>query len=432
MSKLAINGGSKVREKPFPDWPIFDEQELKLLTEVLNSGKWWRGAYSSVELGGGIVSGRSKVEEFEEKFSAHHKAKYAVATSHGSDALDIAIKALGVGPGDEVIVPPYTFVATATSVLHNNAIPIFVDIHPDTYNLDPNKIEEAITDRTKAIIPVHFGGALADMGRINQIAKKYNIRVIEDAAHAHGVEWENGKMAGTFGDIGMFSFQQSKNMAAGEGGIVITNDEELYSLCFSYHHYGREKGRPWYEIHRLGWNFRMTEFQGAVLIPQLGRLERLNAKRTENAKYLTNKLSQIDGLVPLTVDSRIFKPSYYLYIFKYNKNAFKEIPRDVFIKALNSEGIPITQGYDFPIYKNPLFLTKNFSNNQCPVNCSYFSKDINYSSFEEKCPVSEKACNEEALWLTQNLFIGNKNDINDICDAIWKIIENLDELLKIS
>jgi len=431
MGKLAINGGVPIRTKPFPSWPIHDEREVKAAVEVVKSGKWWRGAYSAVELGAERVSGRSKVEEFEEKFAKYHGAKYAVATSSGSGALDIAVKAIGIGPGDEVIVPPYTFVATATCVLQNNAIPIFVDIDPDTYNIDTNKIEEAITEKTKAIIPVHFGGNLANMERICEIAKKYNLKVIEDAAHSHGVQWNGEKMAGTFGDIGMFSFQQSKNMTSGEGGIIITDDEELADLCYSYHHYGRVKGRPWYEIHRLGWNYRMAEFQAAVLLVQLERLEKLNAKRTENAEYLTKCLSQIKGIEPLKIDKRITKCSYHVYIFRYNCAEFGGIHRNEFVEALIAEGIPASRGYDFPIYSNPMFLNKNFSPKNCPVDCQHYNKTINYDDFKEKCPVAEKACYEEAVWLMQNVFLGSKEDMDDIVKAIEKVKENIYELKEI-
>lgn len=432
MAKLAVSGGKPLREKPFPSWPVHDEKEIKALIGVAKSGKWWRGAYSTAELEAEKVSGRSKAEEFEEKFSSYHGAKYAVATSSGSAALDIAIKSIGIGPGDEVIVPPYTFVATATSVLHNNAVPIFVDIHPDTYNIDPDKIEEGITKRTKAIIPVHFGGTLADMEKICRMAKKYNLRIIEDAAHAHGVQWENGKMAGTFGDIGMFSFQQSKNMTAGEGGVIITNDEDLFKLCYSYHHCGRVEGRPWYEIHRLGWNFRMTEFQAAVLLVQLGRLGELNSRRTGNANYLTQKLSQIQGIKPLKIDGRITKPSYYLYIFKYNSEYFDGVHRDTFIRALNKEGIPATQGYPLPIYSNPLFLSEDFFPKGCPVSCGFYNGKIDYADFKDKCPVAEKACYEEAVWLTHNILLGSKKDMDDVARAIEKIKENIHELKDIS
>lgn len=429
MGKLTISGGTPVRTKPFPSWPIHDKKEVKTVTEVVKSGKWWRGAYDVGEWGGPEkIVGHSKVEEFEEKFAKYHGVKYAVATSSGSGALDIAVKAIGIGPGDEVIVPPYTFVATATCVLQNNAIPIFVDIDPDTYNIDVNRIEEAITENTKAIIPVHFGGNLTDMEKMCEIAEKYDLKVIEDAAHSHGVQWDGKKMAGSFGNIGMFSFQQSKNMTAGEGGIIITNDKTLADLCFSYHHYGRIKGRPWYEFHRLGWNYRMSELQAAVLIVQLERLEKLNAKRTETAEYLTTRLSQIEGMKPIEINKKMTKCSYHVYIVRYNSEKFSGVHRNKFVRALVAEGIPASPGYDFPIYSNPMFLNKDFFSKDCPVGCQYYNKTINYSDFKEKCPVAEKACNEEAIWLTQNVLLGSKEDMDDIVRAVEKIKENIKEL----
>ncbi len=427
MPRLAIHGGNPVRTIHFPSWPIHDEQEVQALTEVCQSGKWWRGAYSQSELGAEATTGRSRVEEFEKAFASHHGTRYAVGTSNGSGALDIALKSIGVGPGDEVIVPPYTFVATATSVLHCNAVPVFTDIDTDTYNLDPRRVEDAITEHTRAIVPVHFGGILADMEGINTIAKKYNLKVVEDAAHAHGVEGPDGKKAGSYGDIGMFSFQQSKNMTAGEGGAIITSDRKLYELCYSYHHYGREEGHPWYEIHRLGWNARMLEFQAAVLLVQLQRLDEQNARRAENARYLTENLQKIKGIEPVRIDFERGKPSIHLFIFKYDKKYFDGLPRDLFLKALHAEGIPATGGYTYPIYNNPAFLQKHFYPYQCPIQCSHNTIDRDYASFQEKCPVTEKACKEEAVWLTQNMFLGDHEDMDDIVEGILKIAENKKE-----
>jgi len=427
--KLAFLGGRPVRIKPFPEWPIHDENEINAMKEVVQSGKWWRGAYSVDELGSDAqIVGFSRVEAFEEKFSAYHGVRYGVATSTGLGALDIAVKAIGIGPGDEVIVPPYTFIASATCILHNNAVPVFVDIDQETYNINADKIEEAITVNTKAIIPVHFGGNLADMEKLGEIAKKHDLKVIEDAAHAHGVEWSGENMAGSMGDLGMFSFQQSKNMTAGEGGIVITSIEELYELCFSLHHYGRVKGRPWYEIHRLGWNFRMTEFQAAILLVQLERLERLNNKRMKNAKYLTQCLQQIRGISPVKVDKRITKCSYHLFIFRYDPVEFEGVHRNDFVRALAAEGIPATTGYDFPIYSNPMFLNKEFFPYNCPIECQHYAKGIDFSNFKEKCPVAEKACYEEAVWLTQNVLLGEREDMDSIVEAIQKIKKNIGEL----
>ena len=281
MAYLAICGGKPVREKPYPSWPIFDEKEEKALIDVLKSGKWGR------------VNGK-KNEEFEEKFARYHSAKYGITCVNGTAALEIALKALGVGPGDEVIVPAYTFIATASAVLMVGAKPVFVDIDPKTYNIDPEKIESAITPKTKAVIPVHIGGCPANMDKILDIAKKYNLRVLEDAAQAHGAEWR-GKKVGALGDMGIFSFQSSKNINAGEGGIILTNDEELAEKAWSLMNVGRAKKGEWYMHYILSGNYRMTEFQAGILLAQMERMEELMKKREENAKYLTERLKEIEG-----------------------------------------------------------------------------------------------------------------------------------------
>jgi dTDP-4-amino-4,6-dideoxygalactose transaminase len=404
--KPALLGGTPVRTAPFPEWPVHGEAEREAVEEVVTSGKWWRGAYSSTELGSSEEQqGRSAVERFEEAFASLHKARYAVATATGSGALDIAVKACGVGPGDEVIVPAYTFIASATCILHNNAVPVFVDIDPATYTMAVDKVEEAVSENTKAIIPVHFSGNMVEMDRLLEIAGKYDLEIIEDAAHAHGVELTDGRMAGSIGEIGMFSFQQSKNMTAGEGGIVITSNEELYDLCYSLHHYGREKGRPWYEIHRLGWNYRMTEFQGALLLAQLERLTELNRRRQENAEYLMERLAPIEGVAPITIHEKVKRASFHLFMFRYESSAFEGLHRNRFAEALQAEGIPVATGYDAPVYKNPMFLEQDF----LPHHCS------------AACPVAEKACREEAVWLTQNLFLGTRQDMDSIAEAILKV-----------
>lgn len=294
MAQLAIKGGERFRVKPFTNWPVFDENEIENIVQVVKSGKWWRFAYGEgVELKEkSSGDDRAQVVLFQEEFAKYQDAEYGLACANGTAALEIALKALGIGPGDEVIVPSYTYVGTATCVLQVNAIPIFADIDTDTYNIDPVRIEEAITERTKAIIPVHFSGQSADMDRIMEIAKKHNLYVIEDSAHAHGGEWK-GRKVGAIGDIGTFSFQATKNMTSGEGGAIVTNNKSLAKLCDSYIWAGREVGRPWYEFHRLGWNYRMTEFQGAILKVQLGRLDAQIEKRKENAEYLSRRINEI-------------------------------------------------------------------------------------------------------------------------------------------
>ncbi|KYH37981.1 MAG: hypothetical protein AYL29_001630 [Candidatus Bathyarchaeota archaeon B24] len=407
MPKLAIRGGKPVRDRPYPKWPIFDERELEALKEVLYSGLW------------GI--GGSKKPEFEKKFAEYQHAKYGVAVTNGTAALMIALKACGVGCGDEVIIPPYTFMATATAVLDVNAIPVFVDIEPDTYNIDPKKVEEAITDKTKAIIPVHIGGRPADMDALTRIADKYGLSIIEDACQAWGSEWR-GQRVGAIGALGAFSFQSSKNITSGEGGIIVTNDEELYQKAWSLHNCGRKLKGEWYMHYLPGGNFRMTEFQAAILLVQLSRYDEYLKRRMENAAYLDAKLSKIDGLRPMRRDERVTRCSYHLYIMRYDPEAFGGLPKNKLAEAMRAEGIPLSPGYSRPLYREP-YLSYYA---KCPLSCPYYGKKVDYSKL--KLPVTERACYVEGVWLPQYVLLGSKDDMDDIVAAFEKIKDNINEL----
>ncbi|MBS7624752.1 DegT/DnrJ/EryC1/StrS family aminotransferase [Candidatus Bathyarchaeota archaeon] len=411
MVKLAIAGGEPVRSKPFPKWPIFDEREAKALISALNSGLW------------GI--GGSRKREFEEKFARYQHAKYGVAVTSGTAALEISLRALGIGCGDEVIVPSYTFMATAMAVLYVNAIPIFADIDPETYNIDPKSVESLISDRTKAILPVHIGGRPADMDALLSIAEKNNLHIIEDACQAWGAEWK-GRRVGAIGDMGAFSFQSSKNITSGEGGIIVTNNEELYIKAWSLHNCGRLPEKAWYEHYLPGANYRMTEFQAAVLLAQMERLDEQTEKRMENARYLNSKLSKIDGVRPLKEDDRVTRHAYHLYIFRVDLEAFGGVSKAALAKALQAEGIPASVGYSKPLYKE-LFL-EYFK--KCPLSCPHYGKHIDYSSI--KMPVTEKACYQEGLWFPQYVLLGSKEDMDDIVAAFEKIRDNLEDLIKVS
>jgi len=408
MAQLAINGGEKTRTKPFPGWPVFDDTEVKALEEVVRSGHW------------GCLTG-GKIDEFEKKFAAFQDAEYGVCVTNGTAALEVALRAVGVKAGDEVIVPPYTFIASASAVLMVNAIPVFVDIDDDTYNLDPAKIEAAITPKTKAILAVHIGGGPADMDGILAVAKKHGLKVVEDAAQAHGAAW-NGKRIGALGDAGTFSFQSSKNLNSGEGGIVVTNDPKVYSAAWSIHNCGRVPEGRWYEHHVLGSNLRMTEFQGAILLAQMKRLEGQMKTREENALYLDSLLSGIDGIKPLKRDPRVTTHAYHLYVFRYYADAFNGVPREKFLQALNAEGIGCSAGY-VPLYKERMFY---FDPDGCPIGCSFAGRKMDYAKV--CCPVAENACANEAVWLTQNQFLGTKSDMDDIAAAIAKIKANVGEI----
>ena len=426
MSKLAINGGKPLRDKPFVEWPVFEHEEEEALLGVLRSGKWWRFAFGQgVEMIEPEKGDRSQVVLFQEEFARHHQCKYGIAGANGTATLEIGIRALDFDVGDEIIAPAYTYVGSVTCMLQNNLVPIFVDVDRNTYNIDPDRIEEAITDRTRAIMAVHFGGQPADLDRIMSIAEKHGLAVIEDAAHAHGCEWR-GKKAGSFGIFSSFSFQASKNMTSGEGGIICTDDKTLAIECDSLVWSGRYPGRPWYEFHRLGWNYRLTEFQGAILRVQLRRLEQQVRHREKMARYLTAKFETIDGITPLTHDQRTTLHGYHIYMFRYDEKSIG-LSRKKFLSALEAEGIPVFYGYTYPLYKNPMFLDKKFINGAFPLGTQYHD-DIDYRSFEEKCPVSEQACKSEAVWMPQNIFLGTEKDMDDIFEAAKKVLGNKNAL----
>lgn len=408
-------GGKPVRSRPFPAWPVFDGAEEGALLQVLHSGKWWRYADADPEA---LSTSGSKVAEFQRTFAHFQGAQYGVACASGTAALEVSLKALGVGPGDEVIVPAYTFVATATAVLMVNAAPVFADIGDDTFTLDPAAAERVVTSRTKAIIPVHFAGQAADMGKILRLAERHKLRVIEDAAHGHGGAW-NGRGLGSIGDAGAFSFQASKNMTAGEGGLIITSDEECARLCESYTSLGRKSQAPWYEHFRLGWNYRMTEFQGAILLQQLRRLTEQNSRRRENAAFLTNRLSQIPGIRTLHVPDYASRHSYHLYMFRLDEQAFG-VSRASFLGALEKEGIPCSGGYGHPVYRNPVFLNHDFFSGNRPSAGGHCAGGVDYAAFAAHCPNAERA-SRDTVWLEHRLLLGHQEDMEDIVRAISKI-----------
>jgi dTDP-4-amino-4,6-dideoxygalactose transaminase len=396
--QLAINGGPKTLTKAF-NWPVFDHSDVEAVSEVTNSGAW------------GNPDCTGLVEEFEKEFAVYCGSKYAITCVNGSVALRLALIACGVRPGDEVIVPPYTFIATASIVLEANCVPVFVDIDPETYNLDPKEIEKAITPKTKAIIPVHFAGQACDMDAIMQMAEKHKLRVIEDAAHAHGGAYKDKKL-GSIGDAGCFSFQSSKNLTSGEGGIVVTDDEQLYDMMNSLRNVGRVKGGEWYEHHNLGCNYRITQLQAALLSKQLGRLEDQTQKRNDNGLYLNALLEKIEGIQPLSRGRGETLHTYHIYIFKYDKSKFNGLSKRDFADMLAAEGVPSFMGYPEPLYKQPLFQEKNFM-------CYAIPEEVDYTNVH--CPETEKACYEDAVWIMQNTMLGTKEDMDLIAAAILKI-----------
>jgi dTDP-4-amino-4,6-dideoxygalactose transaminase len=396
--KLAINGGNKTVTKAFP-WPIYDEEEVNAVAEIVRSGKW------------GNPDCGDQVAKFETEFAAYCGSKYAITCVNGSVSLRLALIACGVKPGDEIIVPPYTFITTASSVIECNCVPVFVDIDPDTYNISPAAIEAAITPRTKAIIPVHFGGLACDMDAILDIADRYGLKVIEDAAHAHGAEYK-GKKLGSIGHVGSFSFQSSKNLTSGEGGIVITDDDELYAMMHSLRNVGRIEGGQWYEHYNPGCNYRITQMQAVLLSNQLKRLEAQTRRRNENGLYLNQLLESVSGITPLQRTESITMHCYHIYIFKYDAAQFGGLPKDSFAEMLAAEGVPSFKGYPQPLYRQPLFQNKNFM-------CYAIPESADYS--QVNCPVAEQACSTDAVWILQHAMLGDRADMEAFAEAIRKI-----------
>jgi dTDP-4-amino-4,6-dideoxygalactose transaminase len=418
--KLAIHGGRPVRSRPFPSWPIFGEEEEQALIRALRSGNWGRLA-------------GSEVAQFEEAFAAYNQARHGIAVVNGTVALRLALVAGGIQAGQEVIVPPYTFLATASAVVEANATPVFVDIQRDTSNIDPAAIEAAVTENTRAIIVVHFGGLPVDMDAIQAIARRRGLLLIEDAAHAHGAEYR-GQRVGAIGDMGTFSFQSSKNLTSGEGGIILTNDDDLAGRCRSIQNCGRIAGGAWYEHHTIGGNYRLGEFQGAVLNAQLSRFGDQSDTREANGTYLAGRLAQIPGVFPQARGPECTRHGYHLFAFRIDPAEFG-IARDDFVAALAAEGIPALAGYKIPLYRQPLFLNRAFGPYIGRGDCPNFRRQHGEARIGEngtvpfnaqgyasvRCPNCEAICETEGVWLEHRLLLAGRQDMDDIADAVAKI-----------
>lgn len=388
---LAINGGSPVRTAPIGTWPVFGSEEEQLLLEALRSGVW------------GSIDG-TFVKRLEEEFAAVHDARHGVATVNATMGLSVALKAVGVGPGDEVLVPPYTFIATASAALMLGAVPVFVDVDPETLLIDTSMIDAAVTPRTKAIVPVHHGGSPADMDGVMDAARRHGLRVVEDAAQAHGAAWR-GRPVGAIGDVGVFSFQSSKPVNAGEGGMMLTDDDELDELLWSYRNVGRRRGGAWYEHVRLGWNLRMTEFQAAVLLAQLRRMPEQQQRRTTAAAFLDGALARIPGVVPVKVPDGVTAHSWYTYHWRWLGAADGGMPKAEFARALDAEGIPVFAGY-VPLNRNQAVIDeiRRLGGSE-PAVCSH----------------AERAAADEIMVFALPILMGTQADLDDVVTAVEKV-----------
>lgn len=426
MGKLAINNGLPVRETQELRWPRATDADVKAVVEALNAGSWCR-------INGDLA------HTFEKEFAAYQGADFGIAVNSGTSALELGLLAFGIHPGDEVIMSPYTFMASPSSVLVTRGVPVFVDIDPDTYNIDADGIEAAITERTFAIMPVHFGGRACDMDRILEVARKHDLKIIEDASHAHGATWK-GKGLGAIGDSGAFSLGSGKNLTAGEGGILLTNNSDMYWRAAELHDLwtgglvqrsGEWGGGSFYS--EGGWtvpqaapNYRMSEILASLLSSQLTRLEAETQARFESGCHLNQHLDQTPGVQPLCLDLRITRNSYHIFIFRYKQEAFKGLPRDLFVKALNAEGIPTSKGYPRGCHKHPLFLDRTGHKNW-PYNRPLTDKTIDYASMQ--CPNTDHLCENETLWLPGSFMLdAGREGVHQVIEAIEKIRTYSDEL----
>ncbi len=398
MNLPAIEGGTPVREKPLEAWPVFTDEEKELVLKVLNEGR--------ISSTAGTIT-----RTFEAEFSRFIGSKYAVAVFNGTASLHTALAAIGVGPGDEVITTPFSFVASATSILHQNAIPIFGDIEMEHYNLDPESVRERITEKTKAVIVVHLAGHPAEMDEFKKIAKEYGLYLIEDCAQAIGSEYRGSKV-GSLGDLGAFSFYQSKNLTTGEGGMVTTSSNELWEKVRLLIDHG-QTDKYYHKI--LGWNYRMTELQAALGLGQLRRIDKLNRRREEIARIYSEELGDIHELKLPTVKDYV-KHTWHIYqvLLKTEK---MRIGRDFFIKALRAENVLVQVAYPRVIYDNPLFRKLNGYGKGCPWACPFYGKKLSYH--KGLAPNAEYVA-ERIFTLPTFPFMGD-DDVMDIVKAIKKV-----------
>lgn len=413
MAKLALFGGEPVRRRPFPPHPVLGEEEKKAVLEVLESGE----LSTFIAAPGKYFLGGKKIKEFERRFADYHGMQYAVAFNSATAALHAAVVAVGVEPGEEVVVPPYTFTSTATSVLMHNAIPVFADVQPDIYCCDPDAVARVISPLTRAIIPVHLFGHPADMDALMAVARKHKLKVIEDCAQAPGARYK-GRLVGTMGDCGIFSFTENKNITTGEGGMFITNDPAVAEAARMVRNHGEAvwEGQSvrTYTSTMLGWNYRMTEMEAALGIVQFGRMDALNTIRTELGEYLSKRLSSVPGLTtPITYPDCTHV--YYVYAMKYDASK-AGIPRELFVKALNAEGIPFGAGYVRPLYLSPIYHESKPFPYRHYTGVAKYDKGI--------CPVAEQLHERDLILTVVTRPPGTNSDMDDIVTAFTKVLDN--------
>jgi dTDP-4-amino-4,6-dideoxygalactose transaminase len=413
---LALLGGPPIRKDPWPRWPEHGPAELDALARVLESGTW-----------GGYPAPGREASHFARAWGEYLGSRHVVLAANGTVTLEVILRAIGIQAGDVVIVPALTWIATASAPAYLNAVPVFADVDRETLCIDPRSIEALITPRTRAIIPVHLGSAMADMDRISELAATHGLRVIEDCAHAHGARWKD-RAAGTIGDAGSFSFQSSKLMTAGEGGAICTDSEDVAQRCQSLVNCGRkEPGYGDFDGPNLGWNYRLTELQAALLSAQLVRLPEQKERRARNLKYFERRLAELQvGLVLQKRDERMSASSAYQIVLLYDAEQWNGLPRDRFVAALEAEGVPADGAFYVPIQDRiaELFPLRAA---EYPMIRERYGDAL--SPEHVSTPVAREAAYQRTIWLHHALFLGAETEIDDVLAAILKIRGEIDALL---
>lgn len=424
MTTLAIRGGTPARTKPFPAWPEYDEREEQALLAVLKSRHWSSapGYYRDDPTA-------SQVYHFEREFAAYHGVKRAIAVGSGTDALHVAYRAAGVGLGDEVIVPCLTFIATASPILQLGAIPIFVDVDPESRCISPDAVEAAITDRTRLIVPMHAGGHPADMDRLNEIAKRHGIPIVADAAHAHGSEWR-GKKLPAWAAMSAFSLQQEKQVTPGEGGIILTDDDSLADLAYIYHNDGRGLGADGGKFVEMGWNYRMSEFQAAIARVQLSRLDALIERKSANVAKLSAVLEEHGGGVRFPrSDPRVTRQNYLYPSLRYEPEKMHGVTAETFAAALTAEGVPCGARAAVPLYKHRVFAERRFGPPGRASRMRHPAEEVDYTRVS--CPTAE-SLSGRALGMPQEVLLGDDTTMSQVIAAFEKVLTHLDDLVTVA
>jgi dTDP-4-amino-4,6-dideoxygalactose transaminase len=401
LETLAVHGGTPVRRRAWPIWPESGQPEAEALARVLGSRSW-----------GGHPSPNTEARAFAEAFAAYLGVPHAVPCANGTVSLTLALQAARVSPGAEVITTAYTFVGTAAAIVRAGCIPVFVDVLPGSYCLDPDQVEAAITERTEAILPVHLACSMADLDRLGDLAVRRGLLLVEDCAHAHGARWR-GRAAGAVGDLGSFSMQSTKLLTAGEGGCVTARDVVVAARLQSLVDCGRKgPGSDAFPERLLGHNARMTEWQAAILRAQLGRLPGQHARRAANVERFEKEIAGLPGLRPLERDPRVTERTAYQLILRYEGSAFAGASRDDVIRALQAEGVPCAGRFYVPLPDDPLFPMDRHTNEA-------FRAGFDYRA--QRFPVAARAAYHEAIWLPHELFLGGAAEVDDLVAAFAKV-----------